>query len=280
MYGARFENAWAGGPETSTIQLMTKKERVDLLLVDQGLTESRSLAQRLIMAGQVRADGERVHKASQRFSSDVELTISELPRYVSRGGEKLEAAIEEFPIEVRGAVCADVGSSTGGFTDCLLQHGAERVYAIDVGKGLLHWSLRSDPRVILMEGVNARYLDSLPEPMRIATIDAAFISLKILLPTITRWLDEEADVIALIKPQFEAGVSEVGKGGIVKDERVHERVIKEVISAAYDIGLGAKGLIRSPLRGAKGNVEFLLWAREGEQGEASEKLIGAVFPPV
>lgn len=257
---------------------MAKKERVDVLLVEQGLVESRSLAQRLIMAGQVRAEGQRVHKASQRFDREVTLAIKELPRYVSRGGEKLEAALEAFQLDVEGAVCADVGSSTGGFTDCLLQNGAARVYAIDVGKGLLHWSLRGDPRVILMEGVNARYLESLPEPMRIATIDAAFISLKMLLPQVKGWLGDEADVIALVKPQFEAGAELVGKGGIVKDPAVHIEVLREVIHAADREQLHAQGLLRSPLKGAKGNIEFLLWLSRARDGESPENLIENVFP--
>ncbi|MGD2058272.1 MAG: TlyA family RNA methyltransferase [Anaerolineales bacterium] len=257
---------------------MAKKERVDILLVEQGLVESRSMAQRLIMAGQVRAEGQRVHKASQRFPPGISLSVMELPRYVSRGGEKLEAALQEFPIEVAGAICADVGSSTGGFTDCLLQDGAAKVYAIDVGKGLLHWSLRNDPRVILMEGVNARYLEELPEQVRIATIDAAFISLKLLLPTIRSWLEPNADVIALVKPQFEAGAEQVGKGGIVKDVNVHRQVLQVVMHAASELSLAVMGLLRSPITGAKGNVEFLLWLRFGAKGKQLDDLIAAVLP--
>ncbi len=257
---------------------MAKKERVDVLLVEQGMVESRSMAQRLIMAGQVRAEGQRVHKASQRFERDVELSISELPRYVSRGGEKLEAALHVFPVRVEDAICADLGSSTGGFTDCLLQHGAARVYAIDVGKGLLHWSLRGDPRVELMEGVNARYLESLPETVRIVTIDAAFISLKMLFPQVKRWLHEQGDVIALVKPQFEAGIKMVGKGGIVRDRSVHVKVLTDVISAASQEGMESCGLIRSPLKGAKGNIEFLLWLRSDSGRKPVQELIDKVFP--
>ena len=269
--------AWAEGLETCTIQPMAKKERVDVLLVDRGLVESRSMAQRLIMAGQVRADGQRVHKASQRFGDEVELGVKQLPRYVSRGGEKLEAALQAFPIEVHEAVCADVGSSTGGFVDCLLQHGAEKVYAIDVGKGLLHWSLRRDARVELMEGVNARYLDTLPEPIRIATIDAAFISLDRLLPRVGAWLTKDGAVIALVKPQFEAGVELVGKGGIVKDPDVHRKVLIDVIATAKNLQLAPVGLIRSPIKGAKGNVEFLLWMRTGAGGIPASELIDQVI---
>jgi 23S rRNA (cytidine1920-2'-O)/16S rRNA (cytidine1409-2'-O)-methyltransferase len=257
---------------------MGKKERVDVLLVEMGLVESRSMAQRVIMAGQVQADGQRVHKASQRYGSDVQLTVTELPRFVSRGGEKLEAALNAFPIEVENAVCADIGSSTGGFTDCLLQHGAEKVYAIDVGKGLLHWTLRGDPRIVLLEEVNARYLDSLPESVRIVTIDAAFISLELLLPQARKWLGEPGDVIALVKPQFEAGAELVGKGGIVKDPEVHRMVLQSVINIAIGYGLPPQGLIRSPIKGAKGNVEFLLWMRTGVAGSPPEKLVNDVLP--
>ncbi|MGD8552748.1 MAG: TlyA family RNA methyltransferase [Anaerolineales bacterium] len=256
---------------------MPKKERVDVLLVEQGLVESRSMAQRLIMAGQVRAEGERVHKASQRFTPDVHLAVTELPRYVSRGGEKLEAALRAFPIEVSGVVCADVGSSTGGFTDCLLQHGAAKVYAIDVGKGLLHWSLRGDPRVVLMEGVNARYLEELPEAMRIVTIDAAFISLRMILPQAKAWLGDPGDVIALVKPQFEAGPELVGKGGIVKDMQVHRQVLEDVIQYAISNDLVPNGLIRSPIKGAKGNIEYLLWSSTNKPGLSAEGLIQDVL---
>ncbi len=256
---------------------MAKKERVDILLVEQGLVESRSMAQRLIMAGQVRAEGQKVHKASQRFGREVKLAVTELPRYVSRGGEKLEAALNAFGVEVEGAACADVGSSTGGFTDCLLQHGAVKVYAIDVGKGLLHWSLRTDERVILMEGVNARYLEKLPEKVRIVTIDAAFISLKMLFPMVKAWLADEADVIALVKPQFEAGVEHVGKGGIVKDPQVHREVLEDVLRYANQNGLPPNGLIRSPLQGAKGNIEYLLWMQLGSVGKPEQELIDTVF---
>ena len=256
---------------------MSKKERIDILLVVKGMVESRALAQRLIMAGQVTAGGERVHKASERFLLDVELAISELPRYVSRGGEKLEAALQAFPVEVAGMICADLGSSTGGFTDCLLQHGAERVYAIDVGKGQLHWSLRQDERVVVMEGVNARHLHSLPEAVRIVTIDAAFISLNLLLPRAADWLDPAGDVIALVKPQFEAGVEKVGKGGIVKTASVHKEVLEAVIGYALRSNLGPRGLIRSPIHGAKGNLEFLLWMRKGDLSVEPRTLIDSAF---
>ncbi len=168
------------------------KTRLDLLLVERGLAESRSLAQRLIMAGQVRVDGQLVLKPATGVASEAELTLDYGPRYVSRGGEKLHGALEAFPLTVQGRTCADVGASTGGFTDCLLQHGAARVYAIDVGKGLLHWKLRNHPRVVVMEKTNARYVASLPEPVTLVTVDASFISLKILLPVIKNWFASAA----------------------------------------------------------------------------------------
>ena len=184
---------------------MPKKTRVDILLVDRGLVESRSLAQRLVMAGQVRADGQIVAKPSSKVDEKIELIIDRGPQFVSRGGDKLESAFGFFEVDVTGCVCADVGASTGGFTDCLLQHGAAKVYAIDVGNGILHWKLRNDPRVVVMEGTNARFVEQLPEPVNFITIDASFISLKILLPAVKKWQGGAGDTLALIKPQFEAG---------------------------------------------------------------------------
>jgi 23S rRNA (cytidine1920-2'-O)/16S rRNA (cytidine1409-2'-O)-methyltransferase len=247
--------------------------RLDLLIVERGLAESRSLAQRLVMAGQVRVNGEIELKPSTNVAHDASLAIDQGAAFVSRGGEKLQAALEAFPIAVKQRVCADVGASTGGFTDCLLQHGARRVYAVDVGKGILHWKLRQDPRVVVMEGLNARYVERLPEPISLATVDASFISLKILLPVIRGWFpgptnEPEPDrpppgntgVIALIKPQFEAGRSEVARGqGVVRDPQIHRRVLLDVIGFAGQIGYQIQGLIRSPILGPKGNVEFLAW---------------------
>ena len=249
------------------------KLRLDLLIVERGLAESRSLAQRLVMAGQVRVNGEIELKPSTNVPSDARLEIDQGARFVSRGGEKLQAALDAFPIAVQGRVCADVGASTGGFTDCLLQHGARRVYAIDVGKGILHWKLRQDPRLVVMEGINARHVEALPEPISLATVDASFISLKILLPVIRNWfpgqLDEleagfsqsgDASVVALIKPQFEAGRSEVARGqGVVRDPQIHHRVLMDVLSFVSQTGYQIQGVIRSPILGPKGNVEFLAW---------------------
>lgn len=244
------------------------KSRLDALLVERGLAESRSLAQRLIMAGEVRVDGQISLKPGREVPRSAGLEVAASPRFVSRGGEKLEAALTAFGLEADGAVCADVGASTGGFTHCLLQHGAARVYALDVGRGILHWSLRQDPRVVVMEGVNARYVTALPEAVDWVTVDASFISLLVLLPGIVRWLKPAAEVVALIKPQFEAGRRAVGRGGVVRDPQVHRRVLESVLEGLAPLGLHAWGLMRSPLLGPKGNVEFLLWARPGRPAPA------------
>ncbi len=246
---------------------MAKKIRVDKLLVAQGLVESRSMAQRLVMAGQVRANGEMVHKPAENVLPDVELTIAKMPRFVSRGGKKLEAAFETFNLGVDGRICADVGSSTGGFTDCLLQHGAAKVYAIDVGKGILHWKMRSDPRVVVMEETNARYLENLPEPVSFVSIDASFISLKLLLPMVRGWADA-GEVLALIKPQFEAGRKEAAHGkGVIRNHEIHQRVLREVLTFAQELGFRVRGLAQSPVVGPKGNIEFLAWLAWPRDGE-------------
>jgi 23S rRNA (cytidine1920-2'-O)/16S rRNA (cytidine1409-2'-O)-methyltransferase len=238
---------------------VAKKTRIDLLLVERGLVESRSQAQRLIMAGQVRVNDQVVNVPSRKFPLSAQITLESGPRFVSRGGEKLAAALEAFPTSIDGKTCADVGASTGGFTDCLLQAGAARVYALDVGRGVLHWRLRNHPKVVVMEGVNARETESLPEPIQLVTIDASFISLRMLLPSVVRWLDKDGEVIALVKPQFEAGREAVGKGGVVRDPLVHQRVLREVIDCAVEVNLGPQAVMISPLRGPKGNREFLLW---------------------
>jgi 23S rRNA (cytidine1920-2'-O)/16S rRNA (cytidine1409-2'-O)-methyltransferase len=255
------------------------KQRADALLVERGLAESRNQAQRLVMAGQVRANGQLVEKPSSMLATETELVVDRGPRYVSRGGEKLEAALVEFALTIEGRVCADVGSSTGGFTDCLLQHGAAKVYAIDVGKGQLHWKLRQDPRVVVMEETNARDLATLDERVSLVVVDASFISLKTLLPVVVRWLETNADLILLIKPQFEAGKEEAARGkGVIRDRSVHQRVLAEVLVFAQGLGLGICGLLRSPVLGPKGNVEFLLWAQNsgGAVGPASD-LIDRLF---
>ncbi len=235
------------------------KERLDILVLERGLAESRSKAQRLIWAGLVRVAGQVMDKPGTRFATDAEIAVEEQPRFVSRGGDKLEAAMARFGVDAAGVVAADVGASTGGFTDCLLQRGATRVYAIDVGYGQLAWRLRNDPRVVVMERTNARYVESLPEPVDLATVDVSFISLGLILPMVQGWLRPAGQVVALIKPQFEAGRRNVGKGGVVRDPAVHRRVLRRVLKAAAVEGLRLRGLMPSPLRGPAGNVEFLAW---------------------
>lgn len=254
--------------------MLMPKVRLDVLLVERGLAESRARAQALIMAGQVRVAGQTAIKPATAVESDSLLTIDSGPRFVSRGGEKLDAALTAFGMDVNGLTCADVGASTGGFTDCLLQRGAAKVYTIDVGKGILHWKLRNDPRVVVMEETNARFVDSLPEKIDLITVDASFISLKILLPVVKKWTPlrlppnsqnlggekEGGGVIALIKPQFEAGKKDVARGdGVIRDPEIHKQVLLDVLGFAQREGFSICGLIKSPLLGPKGNTEFLAW---------------------
>ncbi|MCE7988221.1 MAG: TlyA family RNA methyltransferase [Caldilinea sp. CFX5] len=240
-----------------------KKQRLDLLLVERGLVESREQARRLIMAGEVLVDEVVRDKPGQSFAADVALRVRHPLPYVSRGGVKLAAALDAFPIDVQGKIAVDVGASTGGFTDCLLQRGAARVYAIDVGYGQLAWKLRSDERVVVMERTNVRHLTELPGQTLadLAVIDASFISLNLVLPATLALLQPEADLVALIKPQFEAGKEQVGKGGVVREEAVHRRVLEDVFQLAEQLGLAVKGMMPSPLLGPAGNVEFLIWCR-------------------
>jgi 23S rRNA (cytidine1920-2'-O)/16S rRNA (cytidine1409-2'-O)-methyltransferase len=252
-----------------------KRERVDRLLVRRGLVESRALAQRLVLAGKVRVEGQVVDKPGRMVALDASLTLAARPRFVSRGGEKLDAALSRFGLDVQGWVAADVGASTGGFTDCLLQRGAQRVYAIDVGYGQFDWRLRNDERVVLMERTNARYVDQLPQPIDLVTVDVSFISLRLILPQAARWLRPEGHAVALVKPQFEAGRREVGRGGVVRDARVHRAVLERVVGAAGELGFGLQGMAVSPLRGPAGNVEFLGWWRLGIEGIEAEPVIAA-----
>lgn len=234
------------------------KVRLDVLIAQRGLADSRSKAQALVMAGKVRVNGQVVTKAGTPTPIDAELSVeTDLP-YVSRGGVKLAAALDAFEVSPAGLICADVGASTGGFTDVLLQRNAARVYAIDVGYGQLAWKLRQDPRVVVMERTNARHLDSLPEPVDLVTIDASFISLRLLLPAVVKWLVAPAHVVALVKPQFEAGKSQVGKGGVVKDRQVHLEVLQNSVQHAQLSALTVLGIITSPITGPAGNHEFLL----------------------
>src|SRR6266508_3980638 len=240
-----------------------RPRRIDKLLVDRGLVDSRTKAQALVMAGVVLVDEQRVNKPSDLVSPDTNIRIKggddPSSRYVGRGGLKLEAALKEFEIEIDGLNCLDVGASTGGFTDCLLQHGAEKVTAIDVGHNQLDWRLRTDLRVDVREGINARYLkpDDFPEKFNLAVMDVSFISATKILPAIVPLLEEDGRLITLIKPQFEVGRGEVGKGGIVRDRQKHTRDIEEVNRAAQELGLQVRNVIESPIRGADGNIEFL-----------------------
>ncbi|HVN54100.1 MAG TPA: TlyA family RNA methyltransferase [Anaerolineaceae bacterium] len=258
------------------------KTRLDVLLAERGLAESRSQAQSLIIAGQVRVDGQVMLKPATKVEEGVDISLDRGPRFVSRGGEKLEAALEAFAWDVGDRVCADVGASTGGFTDCLLQAGAAKVYAIDVGYGILHWKLRNDPRVVVMERTNARFVEMLTEPVSRATIDASFISLKILLPVVRGWFGPEGgEVVALVKPQFEAGRAEVSRGdGVIQDPAIHRQVLLDVLQAADREGYSVKGLIRSPLKGPKGNTEFLARLKyPGEEMGNLNELVEKVMDP-
>ena len=249
-----------------------KRERIDKLLVDRGLAHSRTKAQAVVMAGIVLVDEQLVRKPSEAFPLDANIRLKgegdPSSRFVGRGGLKLEAALREFHIKANELTCLDVGSSTGGFTDCLLQRGARKVVAVDVGHNQFDWRLRNDPRVDLREGVNARYLkpEDFDQRFDLATIDVAFISATKILPAVFPLLTDQGRIITLIKPQFEVGKSEVGKGGIVKDPAKHQRVIGEVNGAAERLGLRVVGVIESPTHGGDGNIEFLaLYERTGDQ---------------
>jgi 23S rRNA (cytidine1920-2'-O)/16S rRNA (cytidine1409-2'-O)-methyltransferase len=237
--------------------------RLDRLLVEKGLVESREKAARVIMAGEVLVDGQRLDKASALVSTETELEIKGRSPYISRGGEKLAHALDHFGTNVKTRICVDIGASTGGFTDCLLQRGASMVYAVDVGTGQLDDKLRKDPRVIVMEHTNARTLDPrlFGDAPTLAVVDVAFISLEKVLPAIFGVLAPRGEVITLVKPQFEAGREDVGKGGIVRDVEVQQRVVEAVTTAAAQLGLTRAGLIESPITGMEGNREFLIHLR-------------------
>ena len=240
-----------------------KRERIDKLLVERGLAESRTKAQAMVMAGVVLVNEQRVEKSSDQFLSDSQIRIKHADdptsRYVGRGGLKLEAALRQFQIDVRGFVCLDVGASTGGFTDCLLQHGAERVFAIDVGHNQIDWRLRNDPRVEVREGLNARYLQPADFPARfdLIVIDVSFISVVKILPSVVPLLKPFGSIVVLIKPQFEVGRGEVVSGGVVRDEEKRIKAVDSVNEFALTLGLKIEGTIESPITGAEGNIEYL-----------------------
>ena len=238
------------------------RQRLDRLLVERGLAETRAKAQALILAGQVLVDGRRADKAGQAVAASSQVRVLEGMPYVSRGGFKLAAALDGFEVAVEGRVCLDVGASTGGFTDCLLQRGARRVYAVDVGAGQLDWRLRNDPRVVVKEGLNARYLrpEDLGERVDLAVCDVSFISVTLILPALAGVLKEAGEMVILVKPQFEVGRGQVGKGGIVRDPALRQAACARVEEALRRLGFQTR-IMESPLAGAEGNVEYLLYAR-------------------
>lgn len=240
---------------------MPEKKRLDLLMVEKGLAPSRQRARALIMAGKVLVDTTRIDKPGTLFHITSEVTIKgEVLPYVSRGGLKLEAALKETGVSVQNRICMDVGASTGGFTDCLLQHGAARVYAVDVGYGQLAWKLRQDKRVVAIERTNIRHMpqDAVPEPVDIATIDTSFISLKIVVPAVVKFMKPTGTILALIKPQFEAGKGNVGKGGVVRNARMRETIISELTQFFRAQKLECGPVIPSPILGPKGNQEYII----------------------
>lgn len=243
------------------------KERLDILLVEKGLAGSRERAKRMIMAGEVLVDGQKVDKAGTTVKREAEIRLlgNDIP-YVSRGGLKLAKAMETFGISMSGKVAADIGASTGGFTDCMLQNGAVKVYAIDVGYGQLAWKLRTDERVVNMERTNIRNVtvDMFESPLDFASIDVAFISLTKVLPVAYELLKDEGEIAALIKPQFEAGKDKVGKKGVVRDPAVHLEVIQRIVEFSQELGFAVRGLTFSPVKGPEGNIEYLVWLFKGQ----------------
>jgi 23S rRNA (cytidine1920-2'-O)/16S rRNA (cytidine1409-2'-O)-methyltransferase len=257
--------------------MTTRKMRADELVVQQGLADSRSKAKTLIVAGDVRSGDRLIQKPAEMLDSELQLELRAKLPFVSRGGLKLDHALTEFELDVTSVVAADLGASTGGFTDVLLQRGARRVYAVDVGYGQLDYRLRTDERVIVMERVNARYLESLPEPVGFVCVDVSFISLEHMLPVAARLLSDSGDLVTLVKPQFEAGKEAVGRGGVVRDARTRKAVVKRVIDMAQHHSLAIQGLTRSPITGPAGNIEYLAWFRKGSPGQNSEIFVEKVF---
>lgn len=255
------------------------KERLDVLLVKQNLAPSREKAKAMIMAGSVLVDGQREDKAGSMFPDTVKLTIKgHILPYVSRGGLKLEKAMTHFDLSLDGKVCMDVGASTGGFTDCMLQNGAVKVYSVDVGHGQLDWKLRNDPRVVCMERTNIRYVtpEDLEEKAEFVSIDVSFISLTKVLPPVRELMEDGAEMVCLIKPQFEAGREKVGKKGVVRDPAVHREVIGKVVDFARGLSFGVLHLEFSPIKGPEGNIEYLLHLRKQEEGQGEVDIRGVV----
>lgn len=256
-----------------SVENKTEKKRIDVLMTERGLAESREKAKAIIMSGIVYVNGQKEDKAGTTFPDDlttrIEVRGASL-RYVSRGGLKLEKAMKEFPIDLQGKICMDIGASTGGFTDCMLQNGAKKVFAVDVGHGQLAWKLRNDERVVCMEKMNIRYItaeDIGGEMLDFASVDVSFISLSKVLPPVWPLLKEGAEMVCLIKPQFEAGREEVGKKGVVRDTKVHEEVILRTADFVKETGFVIRGLTYSPIRGPEGNIEYLIWIRKPDGTE-------------
>ncbi len=258
---------------------MSNKTRLDVLLTERGLLDSRQKAQATIMSGIVFVNGQRVDKVGTAVSNDalIEIRGTTLP-YVSRGGLKLEKAMQTFPLTLTGKICADIGASTGGFTDCMLQNGAKKVYAVDVGYGQLDWKLRNDARVVCMERTNARYLthEEIPEELDFASVDVSFISLKLIFPALYGLLREGGEIACLIKPQFEAGREKVGKKGVVRDPAVHLEVLEHFLIHAKENHFTVLGITYSPIRGPEGNIEYLGFLRKSEEPDAALDLLAIV----
>lgn len=246
---------------------MLNKKRLDVILFERGLTQSREKARTVIMAGNVYVDNQKADKPGTLFKDDVKIEVrSPQINYVSRGGLKLEKAIKAFNINLNGKVAMDIGASTGGFTDCMLQNGAKKVYSVDVGYGQLDWKLRNDPRVINLERTNIRYLDEtiVADELNFFSVDVSFISLRLVLPVARRFMEEKATAVCLIKPQFEAGKENVGKNGVVRDKSVHESVVSEICEFVLNNGFDILGLDFSPVKGPKGNIEYLIYLQKSE----------------
>ena len=250
---------------------MSGKVRLDVALTEKGLAPTRQKAQAVIMAGSVFVNGQRADKPGMAVAADAEIEVrGRVMPYVSRGGWKLEKAMKTWPITLTGKICADIGASTGGFTDCMLQNGAQKVYAVDVGYGQLDWKLRSDERVICLERTNARYLtaEQIPDPLDFASVDVSFISLKLIFPALYALLKEGGEIACLIKPQFEAGREKVGKKGVVRDPAVHREVLESFLGYAKDNHFTVLGITYSPIRGPEGNIEYLGFLRKSEEPDA------------
>ena len=253
------------------------KKRLDLLVYEQGAAESREKAKALIMAGLVYVDNQKADKPGDMYPEEAPIEVrGKGLAYVSRGGLKLEKAMSAFGLGLEGALCMDVGASTGGFTDCMLQNGARKVYAVDVGYGQLAWGLRNDPRVVNLERTNARYLtrEQVPEPIDFMSVDVSFISLSLILPAARPLLAEEGQMVCLIKPQFEAGRGKVGKKGVVRDKAIHQEVIEKVVGFSLENGFSVKGLTFSPVKGPEGNIEYLIYLQKAERPQLLEGVAG------